>query len=177
MHRQQAQPEGFGLVAEHWRDIAGFDGYVVNAEGVVWSVGRTVQTKGGATRTTAARPLKPDEKNRVALRRDGKTYKVNVDELAVQHFPPKRHYAVERSVQLTCRHCGRGYRDFAVWWCEGSPVVWPDRYICPHCWNSRRWLADLQDPWGPPLPKRPRPRPRDWSDVALPDYHFPTHPC
>ena len=39
-------------------------------------MGRTVRTKGGTGRTTAAKPLKPDEKNRVSLRRDGKTIKI-----------------------------------------------------------------------------------------------------
>jgi hypothetical protein len=162
-----------------YRAIAGFDGYVVSADAVVWSVGRTVTTKGGATRTTAAKPLKPDEKNRVALRRDGKTVKVNVDQLASQAFPPVWHSPIERLLQLRCRHCGRDYRDHAVWWCENSPVIWPDRYVCPHCSNDvgaqLRRLAVQQGPWGPPLPQRPRPRPRDWSDVTLPD-HFPTYP-
>jgi hypothetical protein len=116
-----------------YRPIAGFDGYVVNAAGVVWTVGRTVRTKNGATRVTAAKPLKPDEKNRVALRRDGRTVKIRVDDLALQEFPPVRHYAVERRVTLRCRWCGRDFDDWAVWWCENISAIWPDVYHCPFC--------------------------------------------
>jgi len=120
-------------MTEHWRHIAGFDGYVVNAGGVVWSVGRTVQTKVGATRTTAAKPLKPDEKNRVALRRDGKTIKVRVDQLALQEFPPKHHHTAHHRVVLHCRWCGRDFGDFVTVYCQDSPTIWPDLFRCPHC--------------------------------------------
>ena len=161
-------------MSAEYRPIAEFDGYVVSADRVVWSVGRTVETKGGGTRTTTAKPLKVDEKGRVGLRRDGKTYEIRVEVLALQAFPPVRHYAVERLVLLTCRHCGQDYRDFAVWWCENSSTIWPDMYHCPHCFRSDRWLRDLASA-AAPLPQRPRPRPRDWSDVTLPD-HFPTSP-
>jgi hypothetical protein len=118
-------------MTEHWRPIAGFDGYVVNAGGVVWSVGRTVQTKGGATRTTAAKPLKPDEKNRVALRRDGKTIKVRVEQLALQEFPPKRHYTAHHRIVLHCRWCGQDFGDFVTVYCQDSPTIWPDLFRCP----------------------------------------------
>ena len=164
-------------MSAEYRPIAEFDGYVVSADRVVWSVGRTVETKGGATRVTAAKQLKPDEKGRVALRRDGKTYKVRVDDLALQAFPPARvwHFPIERLVQLKCRHCNRDYRDFAMWWCENIPTIWPDRYVCPHCYNdgTERLRRDLGRRHPPPWPERPRPRPRDWSDVTLPN-HFPT---
>ncbi len=125
-----------------YRSIAGFDGYVVNAAGVVWSVGRTVETKGGATRTTAAKELKPDDKNRVALRRDGKTYKVRVDQLALQEFPPKYHYTVRHRVVLDCRWCGRDFDVFAAWWCENAPVIWPGLFRCPHCTTAVTRLPD-----------------------------------
>jgi hypothetical protein len=110
-----------------------YPGYVVNAQAVVWSVGRRVKTKGGATRTTAAKPLKPDEKGRVALRRDGKTIKVRVDDLALKAFPPTRHYVRSRRITLHCRWCGRSFDGFTTWWCENAPVVWPDLFRCPCC--------------------------------------------
>ena len=165
-------------MSAEYRPIAEFDGYVVSADRVVWSVGRTVETKSGATRTTAAKPLKPDEKGRVALRRDGKTYKIRVEVLALQAFPPVRHRALQQQVMLRCRWCGHDFIDWTTWWCENSSTIWPDRYVCPHCFNDVgapiRRLADLlESEWGPPPPQRPRPRPRDWSDVTLPD-HFPT---
>lgn len=135
-------------MTEHWRDIAGFDGYMINAEGVVWSVGRTVQTKGGGTRTTAAKPLKPDEKNRVALRRDGRTYKVNVDQLAMQEFPPKQHYTEHHRVTFICRWCHHDFEDLVKVYCENAPAIWPGLYRCPHCTTAVTTIPD----------------------------HFPTHP-
>ena len=60
MHRTQAQSES--VASAEYRPIAGFDGYDVSADRIVWSVGRTVQTKGGVTRTTAAKELKPDDR-------------------------------------------------------------------------------------------------------------------
>ena len=125
-----------------YRPGADFDGYVINADAVVWSVGRTVQTKGGATRVTVAKPLKPDEKNRVALRRDGKTIKVRVDELARQAFPPTYHWPWERRVTLHCRWCGLDFDDYTAWWCENAPVIWPDLYRCWRCTTAIVRLPD-----------------------------------
>jgi hypothetical protein len=125
-----------------YRPIEGFDGYVVSAGCVVWSVGRTIQTKGGATRTTAAKPLKPDEKNRVSLRRDGKTYKVRVDVLAAREFPPTRHYILERRTVLHCRWCGRDFDDFVTIWCENAAAIWPDLFRCPYCTTAVNNIPD-----------------------------------
>jgi hypothetical protein len=125
-----------------YRPVADFDGYVINAQAVVWSVGRTVKTKSGATRTTAAKPLKPDEKNRVALRRDGKTFKVRVDELARQAFPSTYHRLWERRVILHCRWCGLDFDDYTLWWCENAPVIWPDLYRCWRCTTAIVRLPD-----------------------------------
>ena len=131
------------FVNAEYRPIAGFDGYVVNAGGVVWSVGRTVQTKGGATRTTAAKPLKPDEKNRVALRRDGKTIKVRVNQLALQEFPPRRHIILERRIVLCCRWCGCSFDDFITSYCSHDDRgVLPDLFRCPHCTTAVTRLRD-----------------------------------
>jgi len=116
-----------------YRPIAEFDGYVINADAVVWSVGRTVKTKGGATRTTAAKRLKPDAKGRVTLRRDGISHRFVATELASQHFPATHHYPVERKIALRCRWCDRSFDDFITWWCENAPVVWPDLFRCPYC--------------------------------------------
>jgi hypothetical protein len=131
-----------------WKPIAGFDGYVINTSGVVWSTGRTIGTKSGATRTTAAKPLKLDEKNRVALRRDGKTFKVNVQQLAAEAFPPTRHYTSFKWVTLTCRWCRREFRAIVVSYCQNTPSMWPDLYRCPHCTTAVNQIPD----------------------------HFPTHP-
>ena len=117
-----------------YRPIAGFDGYAVSADRVVWSVGREVRTKNGATRLTAAKPLKPDEKGRVALRRDGQTFKVRVDELARREFPPKRHLILERLTTLHCQWCDRDFPDFVTDYCsEDDRGMWPDLYRCPYC--------------------------------------------
>jgi hypothetical protein len=152
MHRQQAQPESLRLVAENWRPIAEFDGYVINAAGVVWSVGREVQTKGGATRTTAAKPLKPDEKNRVALRRAGKTYKVRVDQLALREFPPKRHYYKAHWIVLHCRWCHHDFDDFITVWCQDCETMWPDLFRCPYCTTAVTRLPDHLPDHFPPSP-------------------------
>lgn len=125
-----------------YRPIAGFDGYVVSAERVVWSVGRTVRTKGGATRTTAAKQLKPDEKNRVALRRDGKTVKVRVDELVAQEFPPTHHYVAHHRIVLPCRWCEREFVAFVTDYCESPSTLWPDLFRCPHCTTAVTRLPD-----------------------------------
>jgi hypothetical protein len=130
MHRSQAQPESF---VTEYRPVAGFPGYVVNAAAVVWSVGRTVRTRGGATRTTPAKPLKPDDKNRVALRRDGKTFKINVDQLALQQFPPKRHCTLYHRIVLQCRWCGHEFGDLITVHCQDCPTMWPDLFRCPYC--------------------------------------------
>lgn len=104
-------------MTDEFRPIADFDGYVVNRHAEVWSVGRTIATKGGGTRTTVAKPLKPDEKHRVALRRDGKTFKLNVHHLAADAFPPTCHYTAWSWVTLTCRWCCRDFRDITrSWW-------------------------------------------------------------
>jgi hypothetical protein len=125
-----------------YRPIADYPGYVVNAQAVVWSVGRTIQTKGGATRTTAAKPLKPDAKGRVTLRRDGKNHRFTVAELAARHFPPTRHYAVERRISLRCRWCRRYFDDFTTWWCENMSVMWPDLFRCPYCTTAVTNISD-----------------------------------
>jgi hypothetical protein len=134
-------------MTEHWRPIADFAGYVVSAEAVVWSVGRTVQTKGGATRTTAAKPLKPDAKGRVTLRRDGRNYRFSAAELAARHFPPTNHYAVERRVRLRCQWCSRHFDDFTTWWCENVSAMWPDLYRCPYCTTAVTHIADHFSTW------------------------------
>lgn len=118
---------------DDFRPLAEFPGYVVSAVGEVWSVGREVKAKGGGTRTTAAKRLKPDDKNRVALRHDGKTFKINVYELAANAYPPTRHYVALRWVTLTCRWCRREFRDISRSWCENAPTMWPDLHRCPHC--------------------------------------------
>jgi hypothetical protein len=125
-----------------YRPIAEFDGYMINPQGTVWSVGRTVATKSGATRTTAAKPLKPDDKNRVALRRDGKTHKINVDHLVAQHFPPTRHHIYERRVTLTCRWCHRDFDDFTTIYCQDAPAIWPDLFRCPYCTTAVTVIPD-----------------------------------
>jgi hypothetical protein len=125
-----------------WKPITGYDGYVVNRQAEVWSVGRTIRTKGGATRTTVAKPLKPDAKNRVALRRDGKTFKVNAAQIAAEAFPPTRHYIAYRFVTLTCRWCRRDFRDIIKSYCENAPTMWPALYRCPHCTTAVIALPD-----------------------------------
>jgi hypothetical protein len=79
---------GDGVTPHDWKPVKDFEGYVISRHAEVWSTGRTVSTKRGATRVTAAKQLKPDDKNRVALRRDGKTHKLNVHQLAADAFPP-----------------------------------------------------------------------------------------
>lgn len=141
-------------MSAEYRPIAEFDGYVVNRDSVVWSVGRTVNTKGGATRTTAAKPIKPDKQNRVALRRDGKTYKVRVDQLAADPpFPPRWHYGLGRIVTLRCRRCSREWWDELVFHCENAQPIWPDWWRCPDCLTAVTNLSAAPhfpfpgDPW------------------------------
>jgi hypothetical protein len=62
-------------VNEEFRPIAEFPGYVVSADAEVWSVAREVSTKGGIT---PAKQLKPDDKGRVTLRRDGKSHRLTL---------------------------------------------------------------------------------------------------
>lgn len=131
-----------------WKSVTDFDGYVINRLSEVWSVGRVVPTKAGATRTTAAKQLKPDEKNRVALRRDGKTYKINVAQLAADAFPPTRHITTSRWVTLTCLWCGRDFRDILTTYCEKAPVMWPGLFRCRHCTTAVNRLPD-HFPTGP----------------------------
>lgn len=136
-----------------FRPVSDFDGYVVNAAACVWSVGRTVSTKGGATRVTKAKELKPDDKNRVALRREGKTIKVRVDQLVLQAFPPKHHLRLERLVVLHCRWCGRSFSDFLASYCsKDDRGMWPDLFRCPHCTTGVTSLPD-QFPT-PPISRR-----------------------
>jgi hypothetical protein len=118
-------------MTEDFRPVPGFDGYVVNRHGDVWSIGRVVAAKRG-TRTTVTKQLKPD-KGRVALRRDGKTVKCNIRELVAGAFPPTRHYTSRRWVTLTCSWCHQDYRDTTHSWCENTPTMWPDLHRCPHC--------------------------------------------
>ncbi len=141
-------------MSAEYRPIAGFDGYVVSAaDRVIWSVGRTVRTKGGASRTSAAKPLKPDEKGRVALRRDGKTHKVRVDDLVSQAFPPKRHYYKAHWIVLHCRWCHHDFDDFITVWCQDCGTIWPDLFRCPYCTTAVTRLPDLPDQF-PPSPYR-----------------------
>jgi hypothetical protein len=118
-----------------YRPIADFIGYVISADAEVWSVGREVNTKGGATRITAAKQLKPDEKGRVALRRDGKTYKLRVDELTRQTFPPVPHRVTAHRIALSCRWCGRRFDGYITGYCAQDPnlAMRPDLFRCPGC--------------------------------------------
>jgi hypothetical protein len=127
-----------------YRPIADFIGYVISADAAVWSVGREVRTKGGATRVTAGKQLKPDDKGRVALRRDGKTYKLRADQLARETFPPVRHRVTYDRITLSCRWCGESWNDYVTGHCAQDPdlVIGPALFRCPRCTTAVTRLPD-----------------------------------